>query len=107
MEEQISPRLRQLRQMLEKTPDDPFLLYGIALEYKKARDPQQALGYLERVIKADPGYCYAYFQRGQIQESLGDTEAARCTYLDGIEAAGRKGDAHARSELEGALGMIE
>ena len=99
--------MRQLQQMLERTPDDAFLLYGIALEYKKTKEPELAMKYLQRVIEVDPGYCYAYFQRGQIQESMGDIEAAKSTYLAGIDAAGRKGDAHARSELEGALSMIE
>ena len=107
MDQAPNQRMQQLQQMLERTPDDAFLLYGIALEYKKMKEPEQAMKYLQRVIEVDPGYCYAYFQRGQIQESMGDIEAARDTYLTGIDAAGRKGDAHARSELEGALSMIE
>ena len=107
MDKAPNQRMQQLQQMLERTPDDAFLLYGIALEYKKMKEPEQAMKYLGRVIEIDPGYCYAYFQRGQIQESMGDIESAKSTYLAGIEAAGRKGDAHARSELEGALSMIE
>jgi tetratricopeptide (TPR) repeat protein len=100
-------RMQQLHRLLEKTPSDPFLLYGIALEYKKSADFPHALEYLDKTIAADAGYCYAYFQRGQVYESMGNIDSAKKTYLDGIEAAGRKGDAHARSELEGALSMIE
>jgi Tfp pilus assembly protein PilF len=102
-----SPRMQQLQKMLERTSNDPFLLYGIALEYKKAKDPRHALEFLEKTLTVDPGYCYAYYQRGQLQEELGEIELARKAYMEGIEAAGRKGDAHARSELEGALSMIE
>src|SRR5690348_12183173 len=106
--EQAKPgRLEQLQRMLQQTPDDPFLLYGIALEYKKANDTAQAIEYLDRTVRADPGYCYAYFQRGQVHESMGDLEAAKQAYRHGIEAADKKGDQHARSELEGALAMIE
>jgi tetratricopeptide (TPR) repeat protein len=107
MEAAPGQRMQQLQRMLERTPDDPFLLYGIALEFKKAADLPHALEYLDKTIAADAGYCYAYFQRGQVYESLGNIDSAKKSYLDGIEAAGKKGDAHARSELEGALSMIE
>jgi tetratricopeptide (TPR) repeat protein len=107
MEQVPSERMQQLQRMLERTPNDPFLLYGVALEFKKAKDPQQALAYLNKTIEVDPGYCYAYFQQGQVYETLGDISAAKKSYLEGIDAAGKKGDAHARSELEGALSMIE
>jgi len=107
MEQATSQRMQQLQRMLEREPNDPFLLYGLALEYKKGNDPQKAIEFLDRVIGVDPLYCYAYHQRGMIYESLGDLESAKRSYRDGMEAATRKGDAHARGEIEGALSMIE
>ena len=98
--------MRQLQQMLERQPDDPFLLYGMAMEHKKAGDAPAALEYLQRVTRKDPNYCYAYYQRGLVHESQGDTEAARAAYREGIEAADRAGDAHARGELEAAMDML-
>ena len=98
--------MRQLQQMLQRQPDDPFLLYGMALEHKKSGDAAAALDYLGRVTQKDPNYCYAYYQRGLVHESQGDTEAARRAYCDGIEAANCAGDAHARGELEAALEML-
>ncbi len=83
----MSPRAEQLTKMLERTPNDPFLLYGLALEHKKAGGPTDALHLLERVTQVDPGYSYAYYQRGQIYESLGDLPAARQAYRDGVAAA--------------------
>ena len=100
-------RMQKLQQMLERTPNDAFLLYGLALEHKKLNDLPKALQFLDQSIKADPDYAYAYYQRGQIHEAAGDLPSARTAYLEGIDAAARKGDDHARSELEGALGMIE
>ena len=102
-----TPRMRQLHQMLLRQPDDPFLLYGMAMEYKKADEPAQALQYFDRVLRRDPNYCYAYYQRAQVHEALGDLEAARRTLLEGIEAARRSGDAHALSEIETALTLLE
>jgi len=107
MEPTTTPRMQQLLRMLEGAPGDAFLLYGIALEYKKTNDIDNAIEYLDRALRADPGYCYAYFQKGQVLESRGNLEAARRVYREGVDAATRKGDEHARSEIEGALGMIE
>ena len=102
----MSERLRQLQQMLQRQPDDPFLLYGMAMEHKKAGDASQALEYLGRVTQKDPNYCYAYYQRGLVHESQGNTEAARRAYREGLDAADRAGDAHARGEIEAALDML-
>ena len=102
----MNDRMRQLQQMLQRQPDDPFLLYGVAMEHKKGGDAAGALEYLRRVTNKDPNYCYAYYQRGLVHESQGDTEAARKAYQEGIEAADRAADAHARGELEAALEML-
>ncbi len=99
-------RLDQLHTLLERTPTDPFLLYGIALEHKKAGDKQQSLEWLNKTIQTDPKYCYAYYQKGQVHESTGDETAARDAYLAGIRAAKEVGDAHAQGELQGALDML-
>jgi tetratricopeptide (TPR) repeat protein len=92
--------------MLEKSPNDPFLLYGIAMEHKKAGDAARALEFLDRTIATDPGYCYAYYQQGQVREMAGDEAGARQAYEAGIGAATKKGDAHSRGELEAALELL-
>jgi Tfp pilus assembly protein PilF len=91
--------------MLEKNPTDTFLLYGIAMEHKKAGDAARAVEYFDRVIALEPGYCYAYHQRGLVHEMTGDAEAAKRSYREGIEAARRTGDAHAEVEIQAALDM--
>ena len=102
----MSPRAEQLKKMLERTPNDPFLLYGLALEHKKDGEPADALQLLDRVTQVDPAYSYAYYQRGQIYESLSDLPAARQAYRDGVAAATRAGDAKGRGEIAGALDML-
>ena len=92
--------------MLEREPRDSFLLYGVAMEYKRDGEGKQAIAYFTRVIEVDPNHCYAYYQRGQAQEQQGDLAAARQSYLDGIAAAVRAGDTHAQSELQAALQML-
>src|SRR5947199_207461 len=82
-----SQRVDHLHAMLQKQPNDPFLLYGIAMEHKKFNEPAQAIDFLNRVILQDANYCYAYYQLGQIFESTGDAALAIKSYNDGIAAA--------------------
>lgn len=106
MSDSVSPRLQQLLKMLEKEPSDAFLLYGIAMEHKKAQRPAEAVEYLRRTLAVDALYCYAFYQLGQVMEQEGDLKSAKQAYEDGINAAIKKGDAHAKSELESALAML-
>lgn len=103
---EYSPRLQQLMKMLEREPNDAFLLYGVAMEHKKADRPAEAIEYLRRTIAADALYCYAFYQLGQVYEADGKVADAKKAFEDGISAAIRKGDAHAKSELETALSML-
>jgi Tfp pilus assembly protein PilF len=102
-----SERAQKLRAMLEKSPGDTFLLYALAMEAKKSGDTAEAIKFFDQVILHDWGYCYAYHQKGLILESSGDLEGARQSYRQGIDAAGRKGDAHAKEEISAALANIE
>ena len=102
-----SERMKSLQAMLQKEPDDLFLLYAIALEHKKAGEFADAQSWLERVLKKDPLYCVAYQQMAQVHELAGNVAAAKKAYQDGIAAAGKKGDLHAREEMESALATLE
>src|SRR5712671_3730652 len=95
-----SERMASLLRMLQKEPDDLFLLYAIALEHKKAREFADALKCLGEVLKRDALYCVAYQQAAQVHEMAEDVPAAKQAYRDGIAAASRKGDQHAREEME-------
>ena len=106
MEGPTSEKLQKLYAMLEREPRDPFLLYGIGMEYKKLGAPDRSIDFFTRTIELDPSYCYAYFQRGQVYEQLADLAAARQSYEAGVAAARRAGDAHAQGELQAALDMI-
>src|SRR2546429_400750 len=99
-------RLPILEKMLQQQPRDPFLLYGIAIEHKKKSDFAKAIDFLNRALEADPNYCYAYYQRGQVHEQSGELDAAKESYRRGIEVARVCGDAHAQSELQAALEMM-
>ncbi len=92
--------------MLERESTDPFLLYGVAMEHKNAGRLDEALVFLARTLSADSHYCYAYYQRGQVEEQRGNIAAAKQAYAEGIAMAVKVGDAHAKSELEAALMVL-
>ena len=102
-----SERMQKLTALLERDPNDSFLLYAIALEHKKAGEHAAALDWFDRVIAKDPGYSVAYHQAALTHEAAGDIAGAKTAYHSGIAAAEKKGDHHAADEMRGALSMIE
>ena len=100
-------RLETLKNMVAQNPRDSFLRYGLAMEYRNAGDLETAVAEFRTLIAANPDYVAAYFHGGQTLERLSRTAEARELYRSGIEASRRTGDAHARSELEAALSLLE
>ena len=102
-----SQRMTRLQAMLEKQPDDPFLLYSLGMEYKNAGDPARALEWFDRTLRADPNYCYAYFQKGQTHESTGDAEAAKRATVTASRPPSGAATSSAERDARGRLEMIE
>jgi tetratricopeptide (TPR) repeat protein len=92
--------------MVEQKPNDSFARYGLAMEYRNAGDLEGAMREFRELIAVNPDYAYAYFHGGQTLERLGKPEEAAELYRAGLESAGRTGDSHARSELQGALDLL-
>lgn len=103
----MESRIEKLSRMLEKSPQDPFLLYALAMEHKKAGHLAEAVDYFDRTLGVDPGYCYAYHQKGLAFLSAGDLEKARQSFEAGVAAAREKGDLHAAGEISAALDEMD
>ena len=99
-------RLEALRTMVAERPDDSFLRYGLAIEYRNAGDNETALSQFRRLITANPDYVAAYYQGGQTLERMGRNDDARERYRAGIVAAERKGDRKTRDEMQAALDLL-
>lgn len=100
-------RLEALKNLVAQNPQDRFARYGLAMEYAKAGNLEAAVNEYRCLLSCDPDYSYAYYHCGQALERLGRIDEARKTYSQGIEAAARKGDPHARDELQAALDMLK
>lgn len=102
-----STRLDILKSMVEQNPADTFARYGLAMEYRNTGDLEAAVTEFRALMANNPDYSPAYFHGGQTLERLGRIEDARGLYLQGVEVTTRSGDQHARSEMQGALDMLD
>ena len=96
-------RIEILQQLLAQDPASTFARYGLAMEYVKSGELDQAVAAFEEVAKTNPNYSAAYFHGGQTLEKLGKLDEARDFYRRGIAVTR---DPHARSELEAALDIL-
>ncbi len=89
--------------MLAEDPNDPFLRYGLAMEYVSAGDDAAAAKCLQGLIALAPDYVPAYLQLGQALLRQGRTPEARQAWSQGVQAAQQAGNQHARDEMQGFL----
>ncbi len=99
-------RREVLEQFVAQKPGDAFARYGLALECAKLGDDAAAATHFQKLIEDNPQYVAGYFQFGQFLGRVGRIDEARKVLSDGIVMAQHTGDAHARSEMEAALGML-
>src|SRR5438093_11064971 len=88
-------RKQQLEEMLAADPGDPFLCYGLAMEYVSQGDDAEAVRRFRALLDASPDYVPAYLQVGQALVRLGRSGEARAVWVRGVAAAQRAGDRHA------------
>ena len=102
----MTNRLEALKAMVAQNPNDAFLRYGLAMEYRNAGDLESAVGEFRTLMEAHPDYPPGFFHGGQTLEKLGREDEARAAYTAGVDAATRKGDGHARAEMQAALDLL-
>ncbi|HEU4414005.1 MAG TPA: tetratricopeptide repeat protein [Candidatus Angelobacter sp.] len=101
-----SNRLQLLTDFLKQSPGDAFARYGLAMEYSKAGQTEQALAEFARLLEQHPDYTNGYFMAAQTLERSGRTPEARLMLEKGVEAARRTGNKHALSEMSGMLAEL-
>lgn len=93
--------------MVAERPDEPFARYSLAMSYRAVGRGADAAREFEELVRRSPDYVPTYLMLGQQLEALGRPADAARIYAQGAGAAARKGDQHARSELEQALEVLE
>jgi tetratricopeptide (TPR) repeat protein len=95
-------RLEAFRKIVERSPDDPFARYSLAMGYRGVGRFDDAVAAFEELARRVPGYVPTYLMWGQTLELRDRGVEAGQVYDRGIEAATGSGNDHARSELRQA-----
>ena len=106
MTEQKKSRREVLEEFVAKKPDDAFLRYGLALECMNNGDSAAADQHFRALLERNAGYIPAYQMYGQLLVRESRKEEARRVLANGIEAAAKAGNEHARSEMEALLNEL-
>jgi len=100
-------RIATFKSFIERSPGDPFPRYGLAMEHRTRGELGEAWAAFSDLLDHFPDYIPTYLMAGGTLAGLGRKAEAASVYRKGIEAAGRKGDSHARGELEAALNELD
>ncbi len=103
MTEQNKTRRQMLEEFVASKPDDAFSRYGLALECMNNGDPSAADSHFRELLARNADYIPAYLMYGQLLARESRTDEARRVLSNGIAAATKAGNQHARSEMEALL----
>jgi predicted Zn-dependent protease len=96
-------RIDMLSQFLSEYPNDAFARYGLALEYSKAGNIDTAMKEFDKLLQTHPDYSAGYFMAAQTLAKVDRKDEAKQFLQNGIAAAERTGNNHAKSEMQAML----
>lgn len=100
-------RIIFLEDFLEKKPNDDFAQYALAMEYAKVDRLSESISCYETLLARNPDYSAGHFQYALLLQRKGDIESAKQRFREGISAATRTKNNHAKKEMMDALEAIE
>ncbi len=95
-------RINKLKEYLQASPNDNFLMHALALEYIKTGDDAEARKLFEAILERDAKYVGSYYHLAKLLERTGENELAIKWYEKGMAAAKEAGDNHSYNELQAA-----
>lgn len=103
-----SPSRREvLEAFVAANPQDAFARYGLAVEFANQGEHEAAIRHFRELIGVHPDYVTAYFQLGQLLAKLSRNDEAREVLHAGMNAAQKKGDSHARDQMQAFLEELD
>jgi predicted Zn-dependent protease len=100
-------RLAMLSEILSQSPNDAFARYGLAMEYSKSGNAEQAMVEFAKLLTAHPDYTAGYFMAAQTLVAANRKDEARKMLVEGISSAVRTGNSHAQSEMTALLDELK
>lgn len=99
-------RREQLEKMLSEDPQDEFLRYGLAMEYRKSAEFEKALELMQGLMTDNPPHVPSFLMGAQILVEIDRVVEARTVLREGIEIAREQGNAHAAGEMGELLSQL-
>jgi thioredoxin-like negative regulator of GroEL len=106
MTEPKKTRRQMLEEFVAQKPDDAFSRYGLAMECMNSGDPTAADAHFRALLERNADYIPAYLMYGQLLARESRADEAKQVLTNGIDAASKKHDDHARSEMETLLAEL-
>jgi thioredoxin-like negative regulator of GroEL len=106
MTESKKSRRQLLEEFVAKKPGDAFSRYALAIECTNSGDAASAAEHFHALLQCHADYVPAYLMYAQLLVREARAAEARAVLTSGIAAADKKGDQHARSEMEALLSQI-
>jgi len=96
-------RIRALRRMLERRPEDPRLRFGLALEHLSRGETEEGVRRLREYLERADDEGNAWGRLGAALLDLGRKDEARRAYERGVEQAERHGHPTMAQEFRSIL----
>lgn len=93
-------RSGMFRNLLERDPENPMILYSLGAELFKEQNYPEAREYLERAVKNKPDYSVAYRTLGRTLFEMREDDEARQIFDRGREIAQENGDLQTVKEID-------
>ncbi len=108
-ERHVTPeqRLQAFRRLVDRTPDDAFARYSLAMSLRSAGRQEAAAEQFAELARRQPDYVPTYLMWGQVLQALGRRDQARLAYEAGVAAARAAHNDHALSELTQAADALK
>jgi len=94
-------RIEQLEKFMIESPEDPFLIYALALEIQDMQ-PNKAKLLFDDLINRFPDYSATYYQAAALLISMGQQTEAKSVFEKGIEILTKQANIKALAELKNA-----
>ncbi|WKK81639.1 tetratricopeptide repeat protein [Marivirga arenosa] len=94
-------RIAQLCKFRKESPNDPFIIYALATEYKEEA-PEKAKELFDELLKKHEDYIGTYYHAAALYAEFFDRDTADEIYQKGISVAQKNGEHHALRELQNA-----